>query len=140
MDSMSLFLFLVAPFLGGLTSGLSGFAMGLVVSGVWLHIIAPDQNALLIVLCGIVTQGAGIWRVRKSIDWKAVAPFIIGSALGVQMSASHIGEVPPEQRWLFLIGLKESLHNLTVAATFALGDIVLVMAGARAAIQARAPR
>jgi uncharacterized membrane protein YfcA len=73
----------MAAFVGGLTSGLSGFAMGLVVSGVWLHIIAPDQNALLIALCGLVTQGSGIWRVRRAIQWKAVLPFIIGSALGV---------------------------------------------------------
>jgi uncharacterized protein len=50
MDELNLALFLAAAFFGGLTSGLSGFAMGLVVSGVWLHIIAPDQNALLIVL------------------------------------------------------------------------------------------
>ena len=64
MDSVSLGLFLLAAFLGGLTSGLSGFAMGLVVSGIWLHLITPGQNALLIVLCGLVTQGAGIWRVR----------------------------------------------------------------------------
>ena len=65
MDSVTLAFFLAAAFFGGLTSGLSGFAMGLVVSGVWLHIIAPDQNALLIVLCGMVTQGSGIWRVRQ---------------------------------------------------------------------------
>jgi hypothetical protein len=30
---------LFATFLGGLTSGLAGFALGLVVSGIWLHII-----------------------------------------------------------------------------------------------------
>src|SRR5512138_3303752 len=83
MDAVTLSLFLVAAFFGGLTSGLSGFAMGLVVSGVWLHIITPEQNALLIVLCGLVTQGSGIWRVRKSIDSKTVAPFILGSALGI---------------------------------------------------------
>lgn len=64
MDGLNLTLYLVAAFFGGLTSGLSGFAMGLVVSGVWLHIIAPEQNALLIALCGLVTQGSGIWRVR----------------------------------------------------------------------------
>ncbi|MBX9829602.1 MAG: sulfite exporter TauE/SafE family protein [Xanthobacteraceae bacterium] len=93
MDSLSLSLFLLAAFLGGLTSGLSGFAMGLVVSGVWLHIIAPDQNALLIVLCGLVTQGSGIWRVRKSIDWKAVTPFIIGSALGVPAGTAMLKTV-----------------------------------------------
>ena len=67
MDSFNLTLFLLAAFVGGMTSGLSGFAMGLVVSGVWLHIIAPDQNALLIVLCGLVTQGSGIWRVRHAV-------------------------------------------------------------------------
>jgi uncharacterized membrane protein YfcA len=83
MDSFNLTLFLLAAFVGGMTSGLSGFAMGLVVSGVWLHIIAPDQNALLIALCGLVTQGSGIWRVRKSINGKTVLPFIAGSALGV---------------------------------------------------------
>jgi hypothetical protein len=64
---------------------------------------------------------------------------IIGTALGVQLSASHIGQVPPADRWIFLIGLKESLHNLTVAATFALGDVVLLMTGARAAMQSSPP-
>jgi uncharacterized membrane protein YfcA len=83
VDFVSLGLFLIAAFLGGLTSGLSGFAMGLVVSGIWLHLITPSQNALLIVLCGLVTQGSGIWRVRHAIRWKAVLPFIAGSAVGV---------------------------------------------------------
>jgi uncharacterized protein len=83
MDVASLGLFLIAAFLGGLTTGLSGFAMGLVVSGIWLHLITPTQNALLIVLCGMVTQGLGMWRVRHAINWKAAVPFIAGSAIGV---------------------------------------------------------
>jgi uncharacterized membrane protein YfcA len=83
MDVVALSLFLVAAFFGGLTSGLSGFAMGLVVSGVWLHLITPGQNALLIVLCGLVTQGSGIWRVRHAINWRAVTPFILGGLIGV---------------------------------------------------------
>ncbi|MFZ1210228.1 MAG: sulfite exporter TauE/SafE family protein, partial [Pseudolabrys sp.] len=83
MDGLNLVLFLIAAFFGGLTSGVSGFAMGLVVSGVWLHIISPAQNALLIVLCGLVTQGSGIWRVRNAVNWRTVAPFIIGGAMGV---------------------------------------------------------
>jgi len=83
MDALNLSFFLTAAFLGGLTSGLSGFAMGLVVSGIWLHMIAPDQNALLIVLCGLVTQSSGLWKVRREINWRMAAPFIIGSAIGV---------------------------------------------------------
>lgn len=88
LDGLRLGLFLAAAFFGGLTSGLSGFAMGLVVSGVWLHIIAPDQNATLIVFCGLVTQGYGIWRVRHAIDWRRVAPFIIGGGIGVPVGTA----------------------------------------------------
>jgi uncharacterized membrane protein YfcA len=95
MDALNLSLFLAAAFAGGLTSGLSGFAMGLVVSGVWLHIIAPDQNALLIVLCGLVTQTAGVWTVRRDINWRTVAPFIIGSALGVPGGTALLTTIDP---------------------------------------------
>src|SRR4051812_19260124 len=93
MNSVTLALFLAAAFFGGLTSGLSGFAMGLVVSGVWLHIITPDQNALLIVLCGLVTQGSGIWRVRHEMNWRAVLPFIIGGAIGVPVGTALLTTV-----------------------------------------------
>jgi hypothetical protein len=39
---------LVSTFVGGLTSGLAGFAMGFVVSGVWLHILTPVQTVALL--------------------------------------------------------------------------------------------
>src|SRR4051794_8662921 len=93
MNSVTLALFLAAAFFGGLVSGVSGFAMGLVVSGVWLHIITPGQNALLIVLCGLVTQGSGIWRVRHAIAWRAVLPFIIGGAIGVPLGTALLTSV-----------------------------------------------
>jgi uncharacterized membrane protein YfcA len=88
MDMIALGLFLAAAFAGGLVSGISGFAMGLVVSGIWLHIITPGQNALLIVLCGLVTQGSGIWRVRHAIAWRTVLPFIVGGAIGVALGTA----------------------------------------------------
>src|SRR5947209_13689286 len=93
MDGLTLGLFLAAAFLGGLVSGVSGFAMGLVVSGVWLHIITPGQNALLIVLCGLVTQGSGIWRVRHEMNWRTVLPFIIGGAIGVPVGTALLTTV-----------------------------------------------
>jgi hypothetical protein len=43
MDMITLGLFLAAAFADDLVSGVSGFAMGLVVSGVWLYIITPGQ-------------------------------------------------------------------------------------------------
>ena len=93
MDGWQLALFLAATYFGALTSGLSGFAMGLVVSGVWLHIMSPQQSALLIVLCGLVTQGSGIWRVRHAISWRAVAPYIVGGALGIPAGTALLTSV-----------------------------------------------
>ena len=111
MDGLNLVLFLIAAFFGGLTSGVSGFAMGLVVSGVWLHIISPDQNALLIVLCGLVTQGSGIWRVRNAVNWRTVAPFIIGGAMGVPAGTALLKTV--DQGTLRLtIGILLILYSL----------------------------
>jgi len=95
MDGLNLTLFLTAAFFGGLVSGLSGFAMGLVVSGVWLHFISPAQNALLIVLCGLVTQASGIWWVRHAITWRTILPFILGGALGVPAGTALLTTVNP---------------------------------------------
>jgi len=95
MDGLTLTLFLAAAFFGGLVSGLSGFAMGLVVSGVWLHIISPEETALLIVLSGLVTQGAGIWRVRHAISWPRVAPLIVGSAMGIPIGTALLTSLDP---------------------------------------------
>jgi len=89
MDGLNLAFFLAATFFGGLTSGVSGFAMGL-VSGVWLHMISPEQNALL---SGLITQGSGIWRVRHSVNWRTVAPFIIGGAIGVPAGTALLTSV-----------------------------------------------
>ena len=57
MTTGSLLLFLLATFLGGLTSGIAGFAMGLVITGICLHILTPMQTASLIAGYGFVTQG-----------------------------------------------------------------------------------
>ena len=87
MDGMTLGLFLAATFFGGLTSGLTGFAAGLVFSGVWLHIITPMQTAVLIAAYGVVNQGYGIWKVRHALRWRRVLPFVIGGAVGVPLGA-----------------------------------------------------
>ena len=55
MDGFGFPLFVLAAFAGGFVSGFSGFAMGLVVSGVWLHIITPLQTATLIAGYGLLT-------------------------------------------------------------------------------------
>ena len=85
MDSIVLGLFLLAAFIGGFASGLAGFAMGFVVSAIWLHVITPVQTTTLIVGYGLWTQGYGVWKLRHSLRWRNVAPFIIGGTVGVPL-------------------------------------------------------
>ncbi len=55
---------------------------------------------------------------------------VIGTVLGIQMSAGAIGKVAADQRWIFLVGLKESLHNTTAALVIAAVDALVVTVGA----------
>lgn len=95
MDGTILGLFLLATFLGGFTSGLTGFAAGLVVSGVWLQIFSPLQTAVLIAAYGVVNQVYGIWKVRNSLQWRRILPFVIGGAIGVPLGAYLVTYLNP---------------------------------------------
>src|SRR6516225_5194227 len=95
MDGSILALFVLAAFVGGFVSGFSGFAMGLVVSGVWLHIITPIETATLIAGYGLMTQGYGIWQLRRALRWKNVWPLTIGSAIGIPIGVMLLTYVNP---------------------------------------------
>ena len=95
MDGRGAALFLIATFLGGFTTGLTGFAAGLVASGIWLHLITPMQTAVLIAAYGVVNQGYGIWKVRHSLQWRRVLPFVIGGAVGVPLGAYLVTYMNP---------------------------------------------
>jgi uncharacterized membrane protein YfcA len=82
-SSLELLLFVVATFAGALVAGLSGFAFGLVAASIWLYILTPLQTATLIVAFGLIVQGDAVWKLRSSLDWKKLAPFAVGAALGV---------------------------------------------------------
>lgn len=87
MDGFGLGVFLFAAFAGGFASGLAGFAMGFVVSGIWLHIITPIQTTALIAGYGLCTQGYGVWKLWRTLSWQRLAPFIIGGTIGVPLGA-----------------------------------------------------
>jgi hypothetical protein len=54
----------------------------------------------------------------------------LGTALGVQKSAEYIGAVEDSKRWIFLLGLKESLCNMVLALAIAALDSLVATAGA----------
>jgi uncharacterized protein len=87
-SSLELSLFLLATFAGALVAGLSGFAFGLVVSAIWLYILTPLQTASLIIAFGLIVQGYSVWKLRRALDWRKLAPFVLGAALGVPVGVS----------------------------------------------------
>ena len=95
MDGTVLGLYLLATFVGGMTTGIAGFAMGLVVSGIWLHILTPMQTAALIVGYALLAQTYSIWKLRQAMSWRKVAPFIIGGAVGVPIGALLLTYINP---------------------------------------------
>jgi uncharacterized membrane protein YfcA len=96
MDGFVLGIFLFAAFLGGFASGVSGFAMGFIVSGFWLHLITPIQTATLIVFFGLLTQGYGVWKVRRSLSWRNVAPFIVAGTFGIPIGTMLLTYIDAE--------------------------------------------
>src|ERR1700710_427710 len=95
MDGSVLTLFLLAAFAGGFVSGFSGFAMGLVVSGIWLHIITPVQTATLIAGYGLLTQGYGILKLRQALDWKKIWPLMLGTVIGISVGVTLLSYTNP---------------------------------------------
>lgn len=95
MDGPILALFVLSAFVGGVVSGLAGFAMGLVVSGVWLHILTPAQTAALIVGYGLLVQSYSIWKLRHALDLRTLAPFIGGGVIGVPLGAALLSHISP---------------------------------------------
>jgi hypothetical protein len=95
MDVTVVGLFLFASFIGGVTTGLAGFALALVVSGIWLHIISPTQTVTLIVGYNVVTQSYAIWKLRHALSWRRVAPFIVGGSVGAPIGTILLTYVDP---------------------------------------------
>jgi len=114
MDGPVLALFLFSVFFGGIVSGLAGFAMGLVVSGIWLHILTPAQTAALIVGYGILVQSYSLWMLRRALKWRAVAPYIAGGAIGVPIGGLLLTAINPDY-------LRHLKHDLTLRRYVAFG-------------------
>jgi len=95
MDGLVFSLFALAAFAGGFVSGFSGFAMGLVVSGVWLHVITPIQTATLIAGYGLLTQGYGIWNLRHVLDIGKTWPLALGTVIGIPVGVVILALINP---------------------------------------------
>jgi uncharacterized membrane protein YfcA len=88
-------LFLLATFAGAFVAGLSGFAFGLVAASLWLYVLTPLQSASLIVGFGLLVQGYSVWKLRATVDWRRLWPFMIGAVAGVPVGVSLLTWADP---------------------------------------------
>lgn len=95
MDGLTFVVFALAALVGGFVSGFSGFAMGLVVSGVWLHIITPMQTATLIAGYGLLTQGYGMFKLRNALDLRKAWPLALGTIIGIPIGVGILSYLNP---------------------------------------------
>jgi len=141
MDGSVLGIFLLSTLIGGITTGLAGFAMGLVVSGVWLHILTPAQTAALIVGYGLLVQSYSIWKLRHALSWRAVMPFIVGGTVGVPIGTVLLAYLDPSYLrtgvGLLLVAyssyflLRPTVHaiNATLSAEIGVGFLNGILGG-----------
>jgi len=88
-------LFLIATFAAALVAALSGFAFGLVAAAIWLHTMSPVQAATLIIAYGLLVQGYAVWKLRRTLEWGRVWPFLLGGLIGVPIGVALLSYVSP---------------------------------------------
>lgn len=92
---ITLTVFLVGTFAAALVTGLAGFAFGLVAVAIWLHALTPMQATTLIAAYALLVQGYAVWKLRNTLSPRRLAPFVLGSALGVPAGVAVLKWVSP---------------------------------------------
>jgi len=86
---LDLLLFVAGTFAAALVTGVAGFAFGIVASAAWLHFLPPA------VAYGLIAQGVSVWKLRRSIQFPRLLPFLVGGAIGTPIGVELLHEVSP---------------------------------------------
>jgi len=93
--SFDLAIFVVGTFAAAFVTGLAGFAFGIVAAGIWLYALTSAQTSALIVAYGLLVQGYAVWNLRHAIRPHRLAPFIVGSAIGIPAGVAALRWISP---------------------------------------------
>lgn len=80
---------------GATVSGLSGFAFGLVVLGLWLQVLPPVIAGPMVVICSLVVQAMSLGAMRHALRWDRLLPFLIPGLLAVPLGVWLLPRVDP---------------------------------------------
>jgi len=74
---------LLAMFLGGFVSGISGFAFSAVAGAILLQVYPPVFAVPLMMACALVAQLYSLISLRNSMEWRKALPLIVGGIVGM---------------------------------------------------------
>jgi len=95
--TVELGVFLVGTFTAACVTGIAGFAFGLIAAAIWLHALTPLQSTSLIVAYALIVQGYAVWKLRGSLNYRRLLPFLLGSALGIPVGVALLQWASPAQ-------------------------------------------
>ena len=87
--------------LGGLASGLAGFAFAATTLGIYTHIVPAPLISPLIVACSLAVQLQIMPMLWRRLDWRAAVPFVIGGVIGVPLGVWLLSRMSPDTFRLF---------------------------------------
>ncbi len=94
--SLYLPLLIAGAFAAAFVIGAVGFADALILNAVWLHIMEPAAAIPLVVACGFLMHSVPLFKLRKTLDFSRLWPFVICGIFGVPLGTWALGYMEPE--------------------------------------------
>jgi len=78
-------LIVAGAFAGGFVNGLTGFGTGMTALVLWLHALPVTVAATLVLVSSIVAQLQSLPSIWHALDWRRLAPFLVGGLIGIPL-------------------------------------------------------
>ncbi|MGH8617647.1 MAG: sulfite exporter TauE/SafE family protein [Burkholderiales bacterium] len=93
--TLDLALIALGAFLAALVVGAAGFAFAVVANGLWAHALPPSALVLFAAVLATLLHSVVTWKIRRAIEWRRLAPFLLGSLVGVPIGAALLTRIDP---------------------------------------------
>ena len=90
-------LVMMAVFFAALFSSIAGFAFSAICGAMLFHLIdQPVEAVQIMMVCSVGGQAFMVWHLRHNIDWRALAPFVLGAVIGLPIGVHILLHTPTE--------------------------------------------
>ena len=88
---------MMAVFLAALVSSIAGFAFSAICGAMLFHLIdQPVEAVQIMMVCSVGGQALMVWHLRHNIDWRTLAPFVLGAVIGLPIGVHILLHTPTE--------------------------------------------